>query len=72
MMGSRYLLYADRVSARFTMRKEGEDAVSVFTSLHDAITHVCSLPHAEGGEMILHSPSGQALTRLPVKKPGRG
>jgi len=72
MMGSRYLLYADRVSPRFTMRKEGEDAVAVFTSLQDAIMHVCSLPHAEGGEMILHSPSGQALTRLPVRKPGQG
>ncbi len=71
MMGSRYMLYADRVSARFTMKKEGEDVVSVFTSLHDAIRHVCSLPQAEGSEMIVHSPSGQALTRLPVKKPAQ-
>ncbi len=67
-MRSKYMLYADRTSARFAMRKEGEAAVAVFTSLHDAISHICSQSHAEGGEMVLHSAAGRALTRLPLKR----
>ena len=67
-MRSKYLLYPDRTSARFAMRKEGEASVAVFTSLRDAIMHVCSQAHSEGGEMVLHSQGGRALTRLPLKR----